>query len=172
MSATPAFVSVSKALRLRKALKGEIADLTRRAEGCVSWIEGKAQDFVFSVVNDGRKAKVQELLRLEAALAKANVSATLPWQGREISLAEAIRTLAELKSEVTFVARLQLQRGPQKVATGEQDANFRPVYVTVQWTSAYSEPERVAQLAELRAQCEAMNEALEEANHRTMVALA
>ncbi len=165
-------VSVAKALRLRKALKGEVAELGRRAEGCVSWQDGKDKDFDFATVNGQRKEKIQSLVRLEAALARANVNATLSWQGRDISLAEAIRTLAELKSEVTFVGSLQLQRGPQKVATGEYDPNHRPVFATVQWTAAYTEPERVALLAELRGQCEALNEALEEANHRTMVDLA
>lgn len=162
-------ISIAKALRIRKALKGEIADLTRRAMGCVAWVEGKHKDFEFSAVDAARKAKVENLVLLETAIARSNAVSTATWQGREGPLAELIRRQVELKGELTFVAGLSLQHGPQRVATGEYDDRRHQVYTTETWSSAYTEPERVKLLEELRAQCEALNETLEEANHRTLV---
>lgn len=162
-------ISIAKALRIRKALKGEIADLTRRATGCVAWVEGKRKDFEFSAVDAARKAKVENLVMLETAIARSNAVSTATWQGHDVTLAELIRRQVELKGELTFVAGLTLQHGPQRVATGEYDERRHQVYATEVWGSAHTEPERVTLLADLRAQCESLNETLEEANHRTLV---
>ena len=51
MTSTTTRVSIAKALRLRKQLKGQIADLARRAQGCVAVADGKAADFDFAAVN-------------------------------------------------------------------------------------------------------------------------
>ncbi len=162
-------ISIAKALRIRKSLKGEIAELTRRATACVAWVEGKRKDFEFSTVDEARKAKVENLVMLETAIARSNAMSTATWQGRDVTLAELIRRQVELKGELTFVASLTLQHGPQRVATGEWDEHRRPVHTTETWSSAYTEPERVKLLAELRTKCEALNETLEEANHRNLV---
>jgi hypothetical protein len=162
-------ISIAKALRLRKTLKGEIAELGRRASGCVAWVEGKRKDFDYVEVDTQRKAKVEALVQLETAIARSNATATATWQGREVSLAELIRRYVELKGELTFVGSLTLQHGPVRAATGEYDDRHRPVYGTETWSSAYTEPERVKLLADLRTQCETLNETLEEANHRTLV---
>lgn len=162
-------ISIAKALRLRKTIKGEIADLTRRAMGCVAWVEGKHRDFEFNAVDAQRKAKVENLVMLETAIARSNAVNTATWQGQDVTLAELIRRQVELKGELTFVAGLSLQHGPQRVATGEYDDRRHPVYTTETWASAYTEPERVKLLEELRAQCELLNETLEEANHRILV---
>lgn len=169
MTSTTTRVSIAKALRLRKQLKGQIADLARRAQGCVAVADGKAADFDFAAVNAERKAKIDRLVRLETAIARANAATTVVWQNREMPLTEVIRRQEELKGEITFVAGLTLQNGPVRSHTGEYDERRQPVYTTVQWKSAYTEPERVALLAELRAECEGLNELLEEANHRTTV---
>ncbi len=165
-------ISIAKALRTRKQLKGQISDLSKRATGCATWIEGASRDFDFTIVDLDRKAKIDELVRLETAIAVANATATVTWQGRAMPLTEVIRRQEELKGEIVYVTSLSTRRGPERQHTGEYSADRQPVMVTVNWCSAYSEPERVLHLASLRAQCEELNELLEEANHRNTVALA
>lgn len=165
-------ISIAKALRVRKQLKGQISELAKRATGCAAWIEGASRDFNFTAVDADRKAKIDELVRLETAIACANSKATVEWQGRKMTLCEVIRRQEELKGEIAYTATLSTRRGAERQHTGEYDANRQPVFTTVNWNSAYSEPERVALLASLRAQCEELNELLETANHRVTVALA
>lgn len=165
-------ISIAKALRTRKQLKGQIAELTRRAQACVAVASDKPQDFDFATVNAERKKKIDELVLLETAVARANAQTNVTWKERSMPLTEVIRRQEELKGEITFVSGLALQNGPTRVHNGEYDERRQPVYVTVTWTSAYTEPARVALLAELRAECEGLNELLEEANHRTTVELA
>lgn len=165
-------ISIAKALRIRKQLKGQISDLSKRAAGCAVWIEGASRDFDFTAIDSERKAKIDELVRLETAIACGNAVATVTWRDRTMPLTEVIRRQEELKSEIAFVASLSTRRGPERQHTGEYSADRQPVFVTVNWQSAYSEPERVLHLASLRTQCEELNELLEEANHRNTVALA
>lgn len=171
-------ISLAKALRLRKTLKGEIADLSRRATESVSWTEGKERNFDFEQVNAARKARVEELVHLETAIAVTNANTRVSWDGREATMAELIRRHQELKGEISFVSSLNLERGTRKVrVTGDTlEERFEthrrgesPVFETITMVSAYTEAERVALLAQLRRTCEALNEVLEEANHRTVV---
>ena len=171
MAPTATRVSVSKVLRDRKALKGQIKELTERAAACVAAIVGAPADFDFATVNAERKARIDRLAGLETLLARSNVLTTVAWKDRTLCVAEVIRRMGELKGEIAFVERLALQNGPQRVHTGAYDASRQPVYETVTWKSAYTEPERVKLLAELRAECEALSEVLEESNHQTLVDL-
>ena len=171
MTPTATSVSVSKVLRDRKGLKGQIKELTERAASCVAAIVGAPADFDFASVNAERKARIDRLAGLETLLARSNVLTSVTWKDRTLCVAEVIRRMGELKGEIAFVERLALQNGPQKIHTGEYDERQRPVMTTVVWKSAYTEPERVLLLASLRTECEDLNEVLEESNHRTLVDL-
>ncbi|MEI6511635.1 MAG: hypothetical protein WCO25_06420 [Candidatus Uhrbacteria bacterium] len=164
-------VSLSEVLRQCKDAKGEIAELTRRATGCVARIEGVAVDFDFDEVNAERKAKIGRLVYLNTILARTNAATTVVWKGQSMIVAEVIRRKAELNGEITFVAGLALRNGPTKVATGEYNERHQPVTETVVWKSALTEPARVKLLASLRADASALDSLLQTSNHGTLVDL-
>lgn len=171
MSSSSSAITLSKALRTRKTLKGQINDLTSRAIGCAAWVTDAPRDFVFADVNQERKNKIEALIVLETAIARANSMHSVSTEERQMTLAELIRRQAEVRGEITFLESLPLRNGTVRVATGEYDEHRRPTFQNQTWMSAYTEATRVAQLQVLRKLCEELNETLETANHAVLVEL-
>ncbi len=169
MTTTP--TTLADVLRQATDTKGQIADLARRAAGCVSQAENAPADFDFNEVNAERKAAVERLVYLNTVLARSNAVTTIEWKGRQIIVAEVIRRKAEISGEIKFLEGLTLRNGPAKTATGEYSDRGQPVYETVNWKSALTEPVRVKQLAALKADCSALDRALQTSNHGTLVDL-
>ena len=169
MTTTP--TTIADVLRQATDTKGKIADLTRRATGCVAQAEGTPADFDFEEVNAERKAEVERLVYLNTVLARSNAVTTIEWKGKRIIVAEVIRRKAEIGGEIKFLEGLTLRNGPTKVPTGEYNAHHQQVMEIVQWKSAITEPLRVKQLAALKADCSALDRALQTSNHGTLVDL-
>lgn len=162
-------LTIARALREVKKLKGEIATLTQRLVGSSTWLETRKPDFEFGATLTERDAKVARLVALKAAIGRANSAAKVEHRGVSLSLAESILRLDELKGRKSLFAGLQLRRETERQHTGDYDANGRPVYEVVAWQSVWSEPERAQKLEEIQTEIDELNEALEECNHRTPV---
>ncbi len=165
-------LTISQGLRRVKKCKGRLAELTARASASVSYEAGKKPSFDFKATR-AEVAKVRaELVGLEAAIARANATATVSVDGKSVTLAEAIRWLQEFKAEMAWLPQLVLRTGTERTPDVEWDENLgRQVRRSreVVWTSELSEPDRAAELESLRDRFERLNDAVETANHRTPI---
>jgi hypothetical protein len=170
---TPA-TTISQGLRQIKRLKGRMAELTARAAASVSYEAGKKPPFEFGNTRADLDKVREQLVRLEAAVARANATTDIQHDGRTMSLAEAIRRLQENKAEIAWLAGLTLRQGTERTPVNEwDDETHRPVrrLHEVTYETCLTEPERVAQIDALRNRFEALNDAVEAANHRTPIQL-
>lgn len=163
-------MTISQGLRRVKKLKGRMAELTARASQVVSYESSAKPDFKFGEVRAEIATVRDELVRLEAAVARANAKATISFEEKEISLAEAIRRLQELKAEMAWVASLRLQEGTVRTPEMDYDEttgrSVRRVRETV-YITELKETERVKEIESLRDRFERLNDAVETANHKT-----
>ena len=95
-----------------------------------------------------------------------------------MTLAEAIRRLQEIKSEISWLTGLQLREGTERMADGhdwDEDGYGRRVPVAkhreVTHVTDLTEPERVEQIDKLKTAFERLNDAVEARNHNTPVRL-
>jgi len=167
-------LTVSQGLRRAKKLKGLLAEAQTRAEQSSCWAAGKKPVFSFEAERESRAKHQQEIVRIESAIAVANATNSVEFEGRTIRLAEAIRTLQEFKADLAWLPRLQLKTGVEETSEYDYDeATGRNVRKpkSVTYEAALTEPARIADVQKLRDRFEALNDALETANHRTLLDL-
>lgn len=166
-------LTIAQSLRRIKKSKGKMAELTARAAGVVSYEAGKPPNFDFRKLRGDIACVREELVTLEAAVARANATTSIEVDGSRMTIAEAIRRLQELKAEMAWLPLLALRCGVEKSYddidydpnTGRQMRKLREVV----YASALTEPERVAEIETLRDRFERINDAVERANHVTVV---
>ncbi len=167
-------LTISQALRRVKKLKGRMGEHTARATGAVSY-DVKAKPVFDFAAECGNVARVrEELVTLEAAIAVANATNKVSFEGRELTIAEAIRRLQETKAEIAFLQGLRIQEGTVQgpvehdwdSATGQRTLR-RP---EVTYHTDLKETDRVARIDVLRERFDRLNDTVETANHRTPVA--
>ncbi|MCX6782280.1 MAG: hypothetical protein NTW66_04155 [Candidatus Magasanikbacteria bacterium] len=166
--------NISQALRRVKQLKGRMAELSLRAAGSVSHTKDEAPAFDFTVTRAEIASVRGELVALEAAVAVANATTAIEFEGKTLTLAAAIRQLQEYKAEMAWLSQLRLQSGTFVSREAEYDeATGRHVTRKVETTfvSHLSEQARVAEIDQLRERFAALNDLVESANHRTSVTL-
>jgi hypothetical protein len=163
--------TVSQALRRTKKLKGRMGELTARATTSVSYLAEKKPAFGFKATRD-EMAKVREdLIALETAIAKANATTSIDFDGKPMTLPEAIRRLQEFKSEMVWLSSLTLRNGTERHRDTEYDQESgRTKLVTIETTymSDMDEVERAKELDRLRDHFERLNDLVETANHKTL----
>ncbi len=164
-------LTIARSLRRAKQLRGEIATLTERIKGSTFWKKGEDPDFQYEDLMTARDRAVTDLTSLRAGIARANAANTLVYQGHELSLAEAVLTLGELKGKAVLLKEIVLRHGEHRIAShvGWDDEGRRVGAEVTVYQAVMTEPERAAKLDELRGEIDALNELLEEANHRTTV---
>jgi len=172
-TSTPA-TTISQGLRHIKRLKGRMGELSARASASVSYEAGKKPPFDFNATREEVGKVREELVRLEAAVARANATTDIRDGDRTLSLAEAIRRLQEIKAEIAWLSGLTLRQGTERAFEDAWNDEFhrlvrRPQEVT--YESCLTEPQRVEQVDALRNRFEALNDAVEAANHRTEIQL-
>lgn len=165
-------MTIAQSLRRIKSLKGKLAELTPRANASVSYESKTKPVFDFKATRVELASVREQLVTLEAAVAKANAITTVKYDGKEMTIAEAIRRLQEFKSEMSWLPQLVLRDGTFVSYENDYDENTgRSVRRKVEtvFISDLKEVERVAELQKLRDAFEALNDAVESANHRTSV---
>lgn len=159
-------MNIAQGLRLVKKLKGKMAELQTRATSVVSWKEGAALDYNFNDVLAELAVVRSDLIATESAIAVANATTMCG----EVTLAGAIRTLQELKSEIAFFRSLNLTYGMKDEVLEEHDEETyrtRRKTVVVSYQSAMTKPQRNNRLESLQADFDALNNRVETLNHRT-----
>lgn len=167
-------MTISQALRRIKKLKGKMAELTARGASCVSYAKGEEPKFDFIVTRAEINTVREELVTLEAAVARANATRTIDLDGTTMTIAEAVRRLQELKAEMAWLASLSLRDDTQRVPEhvwDEEKGRQVTKYRDVVHVTALTEQARVVELDALRDRFERCNDAVESANHTTPVEL-
>lgn len=167
-------MTVSQGLRRIKKLKGLLSEAQTRAAAASSWIEGQEPAFTFEEQRKLRSDHQAEIIRIETGIARANAQTRITVESREITLAQAIRELQELKADLAWLPTLNLRAGTESTTEYVYDeVNGRNIPRTKSIThkAAMTEPERVVQIQTLRDRFEAINDVVETANHRTVIEL-
>lgn len=162
--------TISQGLRRIKKLKGKMAELTARARECVCYEADQAPTFDFDTVRKDMATTRNELIKLEAAVARANATMEIIFGEERMPLAEAIRRLQETKAEIAFLRELPIRESIEKRQEDGWDhsigRSLRNV-TTVMWKTHMSKLTRVQEIEALNERFEVLNNAVEEANHRT-----
>jgi hypothetical protein len=173
MQNTTATQTIAQTLRTVKRLKGKLGELSQRASSSVSHEAGKQPHFEFDATRKELENIREELVLSEAAVAEANATTRITFEGRTMTLAEAIRRLQEIKSEIAWVTGLNLHEGTEHVQAGfdwdEMSHRRTPQTREVTYVTHLKETDRADQIDALRNRFERLNDAVETANHRTTV---
>lgn len=173
--------TIAQGLRRIKRLKGEHAVFTQRAQQSTQWVDDKKPTFEFNQMVENREKTTEELIRLKAAIARANAITTVEFEDKTWTIQELVFLMAELKDQVTFYNGLHLRQEREDVEKvqrweyndGEEyfsvDAKDKRKLVKEEIVhhSALSERERVEKVDELRRCIDALNDLLESRNHTT-----
>jgi hypothetical protein len=165
-------MNIAQALRRIKKLKGRMGELSARAAASVSYDVTRKPAFDFRKTRDEVAVIREELVTLEASVARANAGAEIECDDKRLTLAEAIRRLQECKAEMAWLGQLGLRSGIERRQERDYDeATGRSVLVKheTEYAADLSEVERAAEIETLRGRFERLNDAVEAANHRTPV---
>lgn len=165
-------LNIAQALRRIKKLKGRMGELTARASASVSYEVGKKPAFDFRATRGEIAAVREELVGLEASVARANAVTEIECDDERMTVAEAIRRLQECKAEMVWLGQLCLRSGTERRTERDYDeTSGRTVLVKheTEYAADLSEVERAAEVETLRGRFERLNDAVEAANHRTPV---
>jgi hypothetical protein len=172
-TSTTTTLTISQALRAIKRVKGQMAEFSRRASESVSHLSDKEPHFSFVETRAKMDGVREQLIVLESAVAEANAVTVIRVDGRRMTIASAIRRLQEVKAEIVWLGSLQLKEGVERVSDGFEwdDSSHRnsPKIREVIYVTALREPERVEQIDALKERFERINDAVETANHVTLI---
>ncbi|MDO8617632.1 MAG: hypothetical protein Q7N87_01930 [Candidatus Uhrbacteria bacterium] len=164
--------TISQGLRRVKQLKGQMAEFGSRAAACVSYEESQKPVWAFGETREKLRTTREQLVTLEAAIARANATATVEIDGKRMTIAEAVRRLQETKAEIVWLQGLRLTEGVEKRRESEYDeATGRsvPRVTEVVHKTELKEVDRVADVERLRNYFDRLNDAVETANHMTKI---
>jgi hypothetical protein len=165
-------MTIAQALRRIKKLKGQIAEHEQRAKVGVSYDVTKVPSFRYQEAVEAMTAIQDEMVGLESRVAIANAKSTVQYDGTEVTMAFAIRTLQELKGRIAFLKGLNLRNETVKDRTNDwDDVEMKHIARVTETTfkSDLSEKDRDQQVKALQDRFEVLNNAVEDANHTTTV---
>lgn len=165
-------MTISMALRRIKSLKGRMGELSGRAAACVSYKIETPPVFDFDETLQALSGVREEMVQIEASVARANANTTVDWADRKVTLAEAIRRLQELKGQIDWHQKLGIREGAENTFEpdyDEQTGRSTHRKVTIVWVAKLSEKSRVQKIDSLKEEFETLNTLVESANHRTVV---
>ena len=168
----PERMTIASALRRIKNIKGQIAEHKSRSELGVSYTLDKVPSFRFKEEVDKYIAATNELLDLESKVAIANANTLILDGGEDITLAEAIRTLQEIKGMIAFYRDLNLKSGLEKNRVRDWDEEENKSISRVEeitYICDLSEIERDAKIRSLQNHFEVLNNSVEDKNHVVLI---
>lgn len=160
---------VSQALRRLAALKGELKELEARGTAAVSYQKDSPPAYAWGEVFESQGKVRMELAHLKAKLAKTNALTQFEFEGKSISLTEAVIQLGELKATIKWLKDLSVK--PQ-ATTVEKSHDYDPdtmkrVVNNIEWKCDFPEKERGDRVAKFQKQFASLNDAVEAVNNKT-----
>lgn len=169
-------MTVSQALRRMKKLKGQVAEHLERATRAVSWAEKSPPAFEFSKCMEEAEAVRDELVALDTAVAVANATTELEFEGARMPLVRAVKLLQELKGQIAWAKALAVQPQADFVVESTEYAevggDYKHVRVERKHKCALPEAKRAELASSLQDRFDRLNDAVETKNHRTAVSVA
>jgi hypothetical protein len=149
-------MKLTKALKLKNQLAGEVAELKLRLASQNSRPSTVPFDYDANLVLSELRAKLDSLVEVKSAIAVANVA-----------LYPRIFRLAELKGLVATLKALDVRNGLFKEGAGYGQSAY-----DIEYSAQLKKPAVDALVTDLEAEISALQDDLDEFNHRVSVDLA
>jgi len=160
-------MTISQGLRRISKLKGQLSELQNRASAAVTHLADQEPAFAFSASME-QIAKVRtELLALQTAVAIANATTTIVWDGNGMTLALARRTLDELRGEIAWLQKLPVKAHEKNVVATRDHDGEKYITVTQTFTCHLPEAKRADRVQALQDRFDKLNDIVETTNHKT-----
>lgn len=161
-------ITISQGLRRAAVLKGELKKLEQRGTDSVTYKADEKPAFDFQGVFVDQGEIRQELIKLKTALTLTNAQTTITWEGKPVSLVEAVIQLGELKSTIKWLETLPVktQAATSNASYDYDDEGKRSRVVTV-WTCDLPEAKRADKVSQFQKLFQKLNDLVENANHKT-----
>lgn len=162
-------LTISQALRRIKKIKGQLAESRARAANSVTHRFADQPAFSFGTCVEQADTLRKELVEMQARVALANAVTTVVWDERITPLCLATRLLDEYKSEIAWLRGLVVKAQPDVV---EEETDYNVVSGKndrrdVRFKCALPEAKRAAEVARVQDLFDRLNDAVEQANHKT-----
>ncbi len=164
-------MTIAQGLRTHKRLCGELGTTQQNMQRCVSHQKGKPPTYDFNELSVKREKLSREVTALHGRILRAN-AATMVRDGEEnVYLCEAILRLAELKGEIALLKGLNIRDGEvdQEPVFNRYEGSAIVARPPVVFETALKERERDDKVRELQLHFERLNDAVEAANHKTVL---
>jgi hypothetical protein len=160
-------MTISQGLRRIKKLQGQVAELRTRAAASVSHKSNEEPAFSFGACVEQSVAFVSELTTLKTAIAGANATTKLEFEGTAIPLAWAVRMLSELKAEIAWLRGLDVKAQEHTIETTREFNYETSKHGTVEtkWTCHLPQAKRAERIEALQNRFDKLNELVEQKNH-------
>lgn len=168
-------MTISKALRFAKSLKGQLAKLASRVNEVLNWEKGKEPKVAFKDIVSEKERLTNLLVKVKAALTASNGTTFILVEGIQVLVQEAIYLMDELKGEKSFYENLPLHWEERVdflrtvVTEGEKKGELVHREVTRIYESALTEDDRRKKVEEIQKRIDDLNDALEAHNHATTI---
>jgi hypothetical protein len=164
-------LTISQALRRAKKLKGNLAELSERALACVTYPAEDPPAFSYASTVDAIRDTRVTLINLQTDIARANANTSIDVEGKQVTLAYAIRLLAEIKSEIAWTRSIKSKAQERTAeAAWAVDPKGERVMVNRAIQCHVPEARKVEMVARLQDRFDKLNDLVETANHRTLIA--
>jgi hypothetical protein len=160
-------LTISQALRAIARLKGNLTKYKERAFEGVTYRLDAVPAYRFSDMMEKIDTARGDLVLLEARVAITNATTKIAFDGKQLTLTQALKQLQEFKDELAWLATLP-------VRPGETTKSYENVHraggyetVAVDYKCDFPEARRSDRIDVVQAKFDALNDALERKNHET-----
>src|SRR5512135_1051610 len=170
-------MTISQGLRAVADLKNKIKHHKEHAHSGLVYYDKSPPAFKFSTEMEGAATARQEMLRLQAAIAVANATTEIEWQGKKMLIVQAVRHLEELRDQLSWLDSIEHMVLDQESV--EED-NYENELVGGQWQRVNRPKKKMCALPKadrfklhqkLQEEHNRLNDAVEAANHQTLLKL-
>lgn len=163
--------TLAQALRRQAKIKGQLAELTKRAEASVSYLDEAPPAFDFARTMDQIAQLRSELTQLDTrvGLTNARTPADTP-RGRFASVTELVRKLQELRASLKWIRSLTVRaRAETTEYSHEYDEEMKRIRVAQKWKCDLPEAAKAELVDALQKEFDELNNAVERINNATML---
>lgn len=165
--------TISQALRRVKKIKGELKEALERAQSGVAYKTEDPPAFLFGPSYEKATALRTELVELETKIAIRNATTLVEFEGKQVPLVYVVKILKELKGQISWLDELKAFSRSREITTQEEVGydfeTDKRVSKKIQYTCALPEAKRAELVDQVRARFDALNNLVENTNHRTVL---
>jgi hypothetical protein len=170
-------MTVSQGLRAVADLKGKLKKNKEHAQASLTYFEKTPPAFKFGEEMEEAHKTRSEMLRLQTAIAVANATTEIDWQGKKILVAFAVRHLEELRDQLAWLDSIEPFLLDQKeveednIENDWQNGQYVRVNRPKKKICALPLGERFKLRQKLQEEHNRLNDIVEASNHQTLLRL-